>query len=166
MCVCLCLLLTKRIYGQILCKSCPVEFSSYFHYCQSLAFDQRPDYAFVKRLFRDLFNSQGILSNTMHGVSKFFFSIVLIPTSSSFFNRLWVWLCIRLDSFEIQTRPKTKGMSGFILCVFVLFFWIRVFVLCGGGADSMYWLHLYGCNFGHVIVLLGSRRVISCDWPC
>ncbi|NP_001151462.2 Casein kinase 1-like protein 3 [Zea mays] len=43
---------------EVLCKSCPVQFSSYFHYCHSLAFDQRPDYAFVKRLFRDLFISQ------------------------------------------------------------------------------------------------------------
>ncbi|XP_044975519.1 casein kinase 1-like protein 3 isoform X2 [Hordeum vulgare subsp. vulgare] len=44
---------------EVLCKSCPVEFASYFHYCKSLTFDQRPDYAFVKRLFRDLFDRQG-----------------------------------------------------------------------------------------------------------
>ncbi|KAF8643697.1 hypothetical protein HU200_066760 [Digitaria exilis] len=44
---------------EVLCKSCPVEFASYFHYCHSLTFDQRPDYAFVKRLFRDLFTRQG-----------------------------------------------------------------------------------------------------------
>ncbi|KAM3329536.1 hypothetical protein ACQJBY_026532 [Aegilops geniculata] len=44
---------------EVLCKSCPVEFASYFHYCKSLTFDQRPDYGFVKRLFRDLFDRQG-----------------------------------------------------------------------------------------------------------
>ncbi|XP_062189035.1 casein kinase 1-like protein 3 isoform X2 [Phragmites australis] len=44
---------------EVLCKSCPVEFASYLHYCHSLTFDQRPDYAFVKRLFRDLFTRQG-----------------------------------------------------------------------------------------------------------
>ncbi|KAM0913634.1 hypothetical protein ACQ4PT_012057 [Festuca glaucescens] len=44
---------------EVLCKSCPVEFASYFHYCHSLTFDQRPDYGFVKRLFRDLFTRQG-----------------------------------------------------------------------------------------------------------
>ncbi|OEL32210.1 Protein CASEIN KINASE I-LIKE 3 [Dichanthelium oligosanthes] len=44
---------------EVLCKSCPLEFASYFHYCHSLTFDQRPDYAFVKRLFRDLFTRQG-----------------------------------------------------------------------------------------------------------
>ncbi|KAF8393404.1 hypothetical protein HHK36_021648 [Tetracentron sinense] len=40
---------------EVLCKSHPVEFESYFHYCHSLTFDQRPDYGFLKRLFRDLF---------------------------------------------------------------------------------------------------------------
>ncbi|KAL6200124.1 hypothetical protein ACLB2K_029906 [Fragaria x ananassa] len=44
---------------EVLCKSHPVEFASYFHYCHSLTFDQRPDYAFLMRLFRDLFKRQG-----------------------------------------------------------------------------------------------------------
>ncbi|KAJ9688366.1 hypothetical protein PVL29_014183 [Vitis rotundifolia] len=44
---------------EVLCKSHPVEFASYFHYCHSLTFDQRPDYGFLKRLFRDLFNREG-----------------------------------------------------------------------------------------------------------
>ncbi|PKA46608.1 Casein kinase I isoform delta-like [Apostasia shenzhenica] len=44
---------------EVLCKSQPVEFASYFHYCHSLTFDQRPDYGFLKRLFRDLSNREG-----------------------------------------------------------------------------------------------------------
>ncbi|GLT98540.1 hypothetical protein SLE2022_160400 [Rubroshorea leprosula] len=44
---------------EVLCKSHPVEFASYFHYCHSLTFDQRPDYGFLKRLFRDLFVREG-----------------------------------------------------------------------------------------------------------
>ncbi|XP_022749832.1 casein kinase 1-like protein 3 isoform X2 [Durio zibethinus] len=44
---------------EVLCKSHPVEFASYFHYCHSLIFDQRPDYGFLKRLFRDLFAREG-----------------------------------------------------------------------------------------------------------
>ncbi|EFJ10942.1 hypothetical protein SELMODRAFT_127114 [Selaginella moellendorffii] len=38
-----------------LCKSYPSEFHSYFHYCRSLRFDDKPDYAYLKRIFRDLF---------------------------------------------------------------------------------------------------------------
>lgn len=44
---------------EVLCKSYPVEFASYFHYCHSLTFDNRPDYGFLKRLFNDLFNREG-----------------------------------------------------------------------------------------------------------
>ena len=46
-------------FSKVLCKSHPVEFASYFHYCHSLTFDQRPDYGFLKRLFRDLFAREG-----------------------------------------------------------------------------------------------------------
>ncbi|XP_051131168.1 casein kinase 1-like protein 3 [Andrographis paniculata] len=44
---------------EVLCKTHPVEFASYFHYCHSLTFDQRPDYGFLKRLFRELFTREG-----------------------------------------------------------------------------------------------------------
>eukprot|EP01018_Ginkgo_biloba_P029490 Gb_22427 [translate_table: standard] len=40
---------------EVLCKSHPTEFASYFHYCRSLRFDDKPDYAYLKRIFRDLF---------------------------------------------------------------------------------------------------------------
>ena len=36
-----------------------MEFASYFHYCRSLRFDDKPDYAYLKRLFRDLFIREG-----------------------------------------------------------------------------------------------------------
>uniref|UniRef100_A0A2P2MLJ9 Casein kinase I isoform delta-like protein n=1 Tax=Rhizophora mucronata TaxID=61149 RepID=A0A2P2MLJ9_RHIMU len=44
---------------EVLCKSHPVEFASYLHYCHSLTFDQRPDYGFLKRLFHDLLVREG-----------------------------------------------------------------------------------------------------------
>ncbi|GLJ26588.1 hypothetical protein SUGI_0515740 [Cryptomeria japonica] len=42
-----------------LCKSYPSEFASYFNYCRSLRFDDKPDYQYLKRLFRDLFIREG-----------------------------------------------------------------------------------------------------------
>lgn len=44
---------------EVLCKSFPPEFMSYFHYCRSLRFDDKPDYSYLKRLFRDLFIREG-----------------------------------------------------------------------------------------------------------
>lgn len=55
---------------QVLCKLHPVEFASYFHYCHSLTFDQRPDYAFLKRLFRDLFTREGMIFILPYSVSS------------------------------------------------------------------------------------------------
>nr|CAB3499389.1 unnamed protein product [Digitaria exilis] len=45
--------------AEVLCKSYPSEFVSYFHYCRSLRFEDRPDYSFLKKLFRDVFIREG-----------------------------------------------------------------------------------------------------------
>ncbi|KAG5407239.1 hypothetical protein IGI04_013358 [Brassica rapa subsp. trilocularis] len=44
---------------EVLCKSYPQEFVSYFQYCRSLRFEDKPDYSYLKRLFRDLFIREG-----------------------------------------------------------------------------------------------------------
>ena len=44
---------------EVLCKNYPSELASFFHYCRSLRFDDKPDYAYLKRLFRDLFIREG-----------------------------------------------------------------------------------------------------------
>lgn len=44
---------------EVLCKHFPSEFATYLNYCRSLRFDDKPDYAYLRRLFRDLFFRQG-----------------------------------------------------------------------------------------------------------
>ncbi|CAD5327353.1 unnamed protein product [Arabidopsis thaliana] len=44
---------------ETLCEGHPIEFATYIHYCRSLRFDDKPDYAYLKRLFRDLFIREG-----------------------------------------------------------------------------------------------------------
>ncbi|CAM8935630.1 unnamed protein product [Rhodiola kirilowii] len=44
---------------EALCRTYPTEFTSYFHYCHSLRFDDKPDYAYLRRMFRDLFIREG-----------------------------------------------------------------------------------------------------------
>lgn len=48
------------LLSQALCRGYPTEFASYFHYCRSLRFDDKPDYAYLKRIFRDLFIREGL----------------------------------------------------------------------------------------------------------
>ncbi|XP_033212905.1 casein kinase I-like isoform X2 [Belonocnema kinseyi] len=42
-----------------LCKSYPVEFTTYLRYCRQLRFEEKPDYSYLRHLFRTLFHSQG-----------------------------------------------------------------------------------------------------------
>jgi len=40
---------------EVLCKSFPCEFVNYLNYCRSLRFEDRPDYAYLRRSLKDLF---------------------------------------------------------------------------------------------------------------
>ncbi len=42
-----------------LCKGFPKEFADYIRYCRNLKFDEKPDYDYLKKLFRDLFAHMG-----------------------------------------------------------------------------------------------------------
>jgi serine/threonine protein kinase len=41
-----------------LCRGYPSEFRDYFVHCSTLGFEDRPDYRYLKRIFRDLFERQ------------------------------------------------------------------------------------------------------------
>lgn len=43
----------------VLCNGAPSEFSTYLNYCRSLRFDEKPDYSYLRQLFRNLFHRQG-----------------------------------------------------------------------------------------------------------
>jgi len=42
-----------------LTKGYPAEFAQYLNYCRSLHFEDKPDYAYLRKLFRDLFLREG-----------------------------------------------------------------------------------------------------------
>eukprot|EP00602_Paraphysomonas_sp_CaronLab_P000516 CAMPEP_0185019640 /NCGR_PEP_ID=MMETSP1103-20130426/2255_1 /TAXON_ID=36769 /ORGANISM="Paraphysomonas bandaiensis, Strain Caron Lab Isolate" /LENGTH=383 /DNA_ID=CAMNT_0027550067 /DNA_START=183 /DNA_END=1334 /DNA_ORIENTATION=- len=44
---------------ETLCKGYPAEFRSYFEHVRSLRFEERPDYDYLKRMFRELFFRKG-----------------------------------------------------------------------------------------------------------
>lgn len=39
----------------VLCQDAPQEFLEYFRYCRNLKFEEKPDYVWIRRLFKDLF---------------------------------------------------------------------------------------------------------------
>mmetsp|Transcript_97120 Transcript_97120/g.279543 ORF Transcript_97120/g.279543 Transcript_97120/m.279543 type:complete len:409 (-) Transcript_97120:109-1335(-) len=42
-----------------LCAGLPAEFAAYLMYCRGLKFEERPDYAYLRRLFRDAYLREG-----------------------------------------------------------------------------------------------------------
>lgn len=49
----------QATHPEQLCRGYPNEFKDYFAHCSSLEFEDRPDYRYLKRLFRELFERQG-----------------------------------------------------------------------------------------------------------
>lgn len=45
---------------EILCRGFPSEFVTYFQYCRSLRFDDKPDYSYLRKQLRDLFTREGM----------------------------------------------------------------------------------------------------------
>ena len=45
----------------VLCRSYPSEFATYLNYCRALQFDDKPDYSFLRQMFRSLFHRQGFI---------------------------------------------------------------------------------------------------------
>lgn len=43
----------------VLCKGFPSEFGTYLAYCRNLRFDEKPDYAYLRKLLKDLFKRSG-----------------------------------------------------------------------------------------------------------
>jgi len=44
---------------EVLCKGFPGEFATYLNFCRSLRFDDKPDYTYLRQLFRNLFHREG-----------------------------------------------------------------------------------------------------------
>lgn len=42
-----------------LCKGFPNEFATYLNFCRSLRFEEKPDYSYLRQIFRQLFHRQG-----------------------------------------------------------------------------------------------------------
>lgn len=49
----------QQTFPDQLCRGYPTEFRDYFAHCSSLGFEDRPDYRYLKRIFKDLFERSG-----------------------------------------------------------------------------------------------------------
>lgn len=78
---------------EVLCKSYPTEFTAYFHYCRSLRFEDKPDYSYLRRVFRDLFIREGYQLDYV-----FDWTIMKYPQFR--------------DKSKLQSSGKASGLAG------------------------------------------------------
>jgi len=78
---------------ETLCKGYPAVFSSYLNYCRALRFDDRPDYAYLRRLFKDLFMREGFVNDGLFDWSQ--------PVASG-----------EGTEGDSDSRPKAEAMTG------------------------------------------------------
>ena len=48
-----------------LCEYLPIEFQIYLKYCRNLKFTEKPDYEYLKNIFKDLFINKGYLHDSV-----------------------------------------------------------------------------------------------------
>jgi casein kinase I family protein HRR25 len=48
---------------ELLCCGIPNEFAVFLNYCHALRFDDKPDYSYLRKPFRNLFNREGYQYN-------------------------------------------------------------------------------------------------------
>ena len=46
-----------------LCQNCPKQFAEYLRYCRKLDFNAKPDYKYLRNLFKDLFKKKGYVND-------------------------------------------------------------------------------------------------------
>jgi serine/threonine protein kinase len=78
---------------EVLCRGFPNEFAIFLNYTRSLRFDDKPDYAYLRKLFRDLFVREG-----------FQYDYVFDWT---IFKYVWFFYLICVN-FRIRQRPQHK----------------------------------------------------------
>jgi serine/threonine protein kinase len=49
-----------------LCEGLPNEFSIYIQYCRNLRFEEKPDYSFLRRIFKELFNRENFVNDSIY----------------------------------------------------------------------------------------------------
>lgn len=73
----------------VLCRGYPGEFNTYLNYTRSLRFDDKPDYAYLRQLFRNLFQRDGYT-----------------------YDYVFDWTVLKFQQQQAQTQAKNANASG------------------------------------------------------
>ncbi len=72
---------------EVLCKGYPPEFVTFFQVCRSLRFEDKPDYSYTRKLFRDLFIREGYQ-----------------------YDYVFDWTILKYQQYQVRARDGAGGM--------------------------------------------------------
>ena len=76
----------KKIQSTVehMCKGFPPEIGQYMNYCRTLSFDDKPDYSYLRKLFREVFSKEGYKYDAMYD-----WTIIKLVINSHLFNQIF-----------------------------------------------------------------------------
>ena len=81
----------------------PAEFSTYLNFCRSLRFDDKPDYSYLRQLFRNLFHRQG-----------FSYDYVFDWNMLKFVSQHWKCSYVKIDLLTCRWNTTFSDITYFI----------------------------------------------------
>jgi hypothetical protein len=92
---------------EVLCRGFPNEFAIYLNYTRSLRFDDKPDYSYLRKIFRDLFVREGFQYDYVFDWTVYkYVRLLLAQSRHSFF-------CIRQRLISYGLTPAAEECSGY-----------------------------------------------------
>jgi casein kinase I family protein HRR25 len=88
---------------ELLCRNFPSEFAIYLNYTRSLRFDDKPDYAYLRKLFRDLFVREGYVYDYVFDWTQY------VLVSNLFLKRSS--LLKSHETEKVTFKRRTRGQS-------------------------------------------------------
>ncbi|XP_067927874.1 casein kinase I-like [Watersipora subatra] len=95
-----------------LCKGFPSEFATYLNFCRSLRFDDKPDYSYLRQLFRNLFHRHGYTYDYVFDWNMVKFATPLVPSSLPGMSSVDSRLAQRCSTTPIQGTTSGGRISS------------------------------------------------------
>ena len=86
---------------EVLCRGFPNEFAIYLNYTRSLRFDDKPDYSYLRKIFRDLFVREGFQYDYV-----FDWSVQIAPPEDAAKNAAMSKRRVAADDEEHKTNDR------------------------------------------------------------
>jgi casein kinase I family protein HRR25 len=91
---------------EFLCRGFPKEFAIYLNYSRSLRFDDKPDYDYLRKLFRDVFVREGFADNYEYDWS--------LKISNSEESAVPIKEEMAVNNHNASSAPATKPVNKYV----------------------------------------------------